>query len=253
MNQLHFYYGMEHPPEAFLHAWQESILITQPYHPLSYTDRWKQYIAQNNQHYFYFNCYKIPVSEYESTLKTSKIVSYDLQWDSVILDINDPANFCYLRNKAEELLRKKSCDGLFLDDLDCHHLTKNKEVLLELINSIKKTREQNYILNRGFEIWEHVQDIHAIILESFVPHQFPETKDLDWFETIIENSIIPFKQNNPGKRIQILRYEKLGAVADTNSPVNYERIGQIQSQLDLLGIKIQTVNERLDQWPKFLN
>lgn len=252
MSQIHFYYGLDHPPETFIENFKGGTLVTQPYHPLSLKDEWRSYLPECSKQFYYFNCYKISIAEYQSLLKNTLIHSYDLKWDSVILDLKDPINFCFLRNRAEEMLLKKSCDGLFLDDLDCHHVAQNKDLLLELIKSIKKNLEQKFIVNRGFELWNEMHDIEAIVLESFVPEQFPEEKDLDWIEFTLNTSLKPFRENNPSTPISILKYD-LKHTFDNMPQISQDRAHRITCEIEKLNLKIMTATERLDQWPMYLS
>src|SRR5690606_405308 len=107
---------------------------------------------------------------------------------------------------------------------------------------------QRLIANRGFELWPQLNPLEAIVLESFVPAQFPDPRDLEWFDHTIEKDLWPQR----GLDLFSIRYESAGRPGDQLEPEVKNKIAQLDEKLQLLNVKTLQLNVGLSQWPEQL-
>jgi|GEM_PF-6432413 len=251
MNKVIFYYGVENPPKELLPLLHDHILIVQPYHPLSVSNRWREVLPACTKVYMYFNCTKISLDEaHENFLITEGKI--DENWNAFILDLSRSRVFHFMQQRAQGLLSRHFCDGLFLDDMDQAILSGQEKNLLNLINNLVLGSGHKFILNRGFGIWDKIRPVETIVLESFIPSQYPHPTDLDWFDSILTGQLAPYLSNNPKASFHVIDYG-LTPKAIGHDENTKKRVNEIEQKMAGLPLAFLTANKELNRWPEVLN
>lgn len=125
-----------------------------------------------------------PNRKYYQKIKPAWLIGENTAWKSKLVDLANPAWRSFFLDTVVEPLWQAGYRGFFLDTLDSYQLAPDKgrlpalEVgLVEIIRSIKQRHpEARLILNRGFEILDHVRDVAlAVAAESLFQNFDPAT------------------------------------------------------------------------------
>ena len=162
------------PNEAAMQAYDVSIVS-----PRAQFDMAR--VKQNGQEiYAYVSVVEVaPDAPYRNKLaaKGIKFLGTNELWQSDFADISVPAWAKFVLSELAAPAVEKKFDGFFLDTVDSYELlTKHqpsragafRDGLIAVINGLKtEFPDKKIILNRGFQIWEHVREsVDGVLIES---------------------------------------------------------------------------------------
>ncbi len=149
------------------------------------------------------------IPEYKK-IKQAWIVGKNKAWDSVVLDVTNPAYKAFLFNDVIAPQMKRGFKNFFFDTLDSYQLVaktdkqraESEAALVDIIKTFhKRYPTSKLIINRGFKIIDSVHnDINAVLFESYyhgvngekLGYKDVTSEDRKWLDTYI-NKIHHYK------------------------------------------------------------
>lgn len=249
-----FYYGTEVPKLSRTIGLNETNVILQDYHPIVAQGLYGEFFPLCKR-FIYLNVSHVHRNELVNFDISLKGLKYNEEWQTYLLDLEQPLTFDLILKKAKKILSIEGVDGLFFDDVDFWATTPSLRMkFVELVEAIKREskKEIRFILNRGFPFWTKLSSLEAIVLENIFPEKIYTSayQDLSWFETLLTLNFSVLKERDLGIPVYGLKYSgNDDDVTFDRDFENAERRDSLFAEMNKNIFKTLKYERNFDRWP----